>query len=363
MCFELSEESKAIQRLMRSLVERYAAPMEAKLLREEEITVEERRVARNAVVEVGLMNADLSTINNVVVTEENSRYLVSLPLREDPGEVDAPDYGKPRWPVAFLQTEPSGGSDPGNNMQTTAVRDGDNWIINGAKTFITGAATADEMLIMAVTDPQKRQHGGITQFRIPRDTPGVTIGRKIRVLGRENNQLGPYEVFLDNVVVPHSAVVGQVGAGFRIAQGMLSNARMNIGARAVGIAQRCYDMMVEHVKDRVLFGTPLAEKQAIQSMIVDTYVDVHTTRLLVYDAACKNDRGQDTRVEAGLVKFIGSEMVGRVVDRAIQVHGGYGVTYDLPFAHWYTSLRPMRVYEGPTEVQKFQVVARHLLRR
>ncbi len=360
MSFELSEESRMLQQLVRSLVLRYAAPLEAKILRDEPVTDEDMAPARSAVKDAGLLNPDLSTIDNVVVTEENSRYLVSLPIHEMFRET-GPDGRTIRF--AFAQTEPSGGSDPGNNMQTTAVRDGDNWVINGAKTFITGADVAEVIYVMAVTDPEKRQHGGISQFRVPRDTPGVTVGRRIRVLGRENTTLGPHEVFFDNVVVPHSAVVGSEGTGFRIAQRMLSNQRMNIGARSIGIAQRCYDMMVEYSKSRVLFGTPLAEKQAIQSMIVDTYVDVHTTRLLVWDAAFKNDRGLDTRVEAGLVKFIGSEMVHRVVDRAIQVHGGYGVSFDLPFAHWYTSIRPMRVYEGPTEVQKYQVVARYLLQR
>jgi len=139
--------------------------------------------------------------------------------------------------------------------------------------------------------------------------------------------------------------------------------RMNIGAQCVGIASRCYDMMVTYAKERVLFGEPIAAKQAVQAMIVDSYVDVHTTRLVTYDAAWKYDQGHDTRVEAGMVKLIGSEMVARVVDRAIQVHGGYGVTTELPFAHWYNRIRPMRVYEGPTEVQKFQILARALLHR
>jgi len=360
MTFELPEETKMIQQLMKSLVLRYAAPLEPQVLRGEPVTDDDLAPAAKAVREAGLITPDLSTIDNVVITEENSRYLVSLPIQQQFREV-GPD-GK-TIKTAFAQTEPSGGSDPGNNMQTVARRDGDNWIINGSKTFITNAAEADVIIVMAVTDTDKRQHGGISQFRVPRGTPGVTVGRRIRVLGFENPVMGPFELFLDDVVVPHSALVGNEGTGFRTAQRMLSNARMNIGARSVGVAQRCYDMMVDHVKSRVLFGTPLAEKQAIQGMIVDTFVDVHTTRLLVWDAAFKNDSGADTRVEAGLVKFIGSEMVGRVVDRAIQVHGGYGVSYDLPFAHWYTSLRPMRVYEGPTEVQKYQVVARHLLQR
>ena len=122
-------------------------------------------------------------------------------------------------------------------------------------------------------------------------------------------------------------------------------------------------MMRDYVRERVLFGEPIVAKQAVQGMLVDSWIDIHTTRLVVYDAAWKNDQEQDVRVEAGLVKLLGSEMVGRVVDRAIQIHGGYGVTTELPFAHWYNRVRAMRVYEGPTEVQKYQVVARALLRQ
>jgi len=136
---------------------------------------------------------------------------------------------------------------------------------------------------------------------------------------------------------------------------------MNIGAKAVGIASRCVEMMIEHAKTRVAFGEPLARKQAVQASIVDSWVDVHQTRLVVHHAAWKNDRGEDTRIEAGLVKFLGSEMVGRVVDRAMQLHGASGMAMDSPLAHWHSDVRPMRVFEGPTDVQRYRVVARALL--
>jgi len=156
-------------------------------------------------------------------------------------------------------------------------------------------------------------------------------------------------------------VIGEPGSGFSAAQELLSGARMNIGAGAVGIADRCVKMMIEHAKNRVVFGEPLARKQAVQGMIVDSWVDVHQMRLVVYHAAWKNDCGEDTRIEAGMVKFLASEMVGRVVDRAIQIHGAMGTAMELPLAHWYERVRMMRIYEGATEVQKYQVVARALL--
>ena len=170
-----------------------------------------------------------------------------------------------------------------------------------------------------------------------------------------------HELVFDSVKVSAENVVGEPGSGFGAAQGLLSRARMNIGARAVGIAARCVEMMIEHAKNRVVFGEPLARKQAVQAMIVDSWVDVHQTRLVIHHAAWKNDRGEDTRIEAGMVKFLGSEMVGRVVDRAIQIHGAMGATMELPLAHWYDRVRMMRIYEGATEVQKYQVVARALL--
>ncbi len=383
MDFELPEHTRAIKSLVRQLVERHSLPMEARFLRGEAITEEERRAASKAATAVGLWGlslskelggAELSTVDNVVVTEENNRTLFPIQFEGHATFLEACE-GEQRerylMPVlrgekrmAFAQTEPSGGSDPGNQMQTRAVRDGDDWVINGSKVFITGAGEADFLVVMAVTDPARRQHGGITAFLVDRGTPGYNLVRKIPIMRASQTEwVGPWELYFDNCRVPPSQILGGEGMGFRLAQRGLSTARMNIGAQCVGIADRCYEMMVSYAKQRVLFGEPIAAKQSIQAMIVDSYVDVHTTRLVTLDAAWKNDQGQDTRVEAGLVKLLGSEMVARVVDRAIQVHGGYGVTTELPFAHWYNRIRPMRVYEGPTEVQKYQVVARALLHK
>jgi alkylation response protein AidB-like acyl-CoA dehydrogenase len=259
---------------------------------------------------------------------------------------------------AFAQTEPSGGSDPGGQIRTMARRKGAGWVINGSKVFISGVEHAHFFIVVALTDAARRQHGGITLFLVDRDMPGVRIGRVIPMIGRRKT----HELFFDDVEVSDDNMVGAPGSGFASAQGLLSKARMNIGAKAIGIGQRCVEMMIAHAKERVAFGEPLARKQAVQSMIVDSWVDVHQTRLVTYHAAWKQDRGEDTRVEAGLVKFLGSEMVGRVVDRALQLHGASGVSLDSPLAHWHSDVRSMRIFEGPTDVQRFQVVARALLR-
>ena len=352
-------------------------PLEHKLLRGETITPADLVPGRAAAKKAGLWGlslpkeyggADLSTLDNVVIAEENERCLVPLAfggrvpgflLRLNERQKEKYFYpvlkGEKRY--AFAQTEPSGGSDPGGQIRTTATRNANGWVINGTKVFISRVTIADFFIVVALTDRERRQHGGITLFLVDRDAPGVSIGRAIPMLGGRTT----HELFFDNVEVSDDAVVGKPGSGFASAQRLLSKARMNIGAKAVGIAARCVEMMITQAKSRVAFGEVLARKQAVQAMIVDSWVDVHQTRLVTYHAAWKNDRGQDTRVEAGMVKFLGSEMVGRVVDRAMQLHGAAGTALDSPLAHWHNEVRAMRIFEGPTEVQRYQVVARALL--
>ncbi len=378
MEFDLPEETRALKALVRQLVETHQMPLEHKLLRGETITPADLVPGRAAAKKAGLWGlslpkeyggADLSTLDNVVIAEENERCLVPLAfggrvpgflLRLNDRQKEKYFYpvlnGEKRY--AFAQTEPSGGSDPGGQIRTTATRNADGWVINGTKVFISRVAIADFFIVVALTDRERRQHGGITLFLVDRDAPGVTIGRAIPMLGGRTT----HELFFDNVEVADDAVVGKPGSGFASAQRLLSKARMNIGAKAVGIAARCVEMMIAQAKSRVAFGEVLARKQAVQAMIVDSWVDVHQTRLVTYHAAWKNDRGEDTRVEAGMVKFLGSEMVGRVVDRAMQLHGAAGTALDSPLAHWHNEVRAMRIFEGPTEVQRYQVVARALLR-
>jgi len=375
--FELPEETRALKDLVRRLVEKYQMPLEQKLLRGEKVTPEDLKPGRAAAKEAGLWGlelpkewggAALSTLDNVVVTEENERCLVPLSfggrvprfllrLSEEQKQKYLHPILSEQKHYAFAQTEPSGGSDPGGQIRTTAVRKGAGWVINGSKVFISAVERADFFVVVAVTDPEKRQHGGISLFLVDRDMPGVTVGRAVPMIGRRVT----HELYFSEVEVPDENMIGKQGTGSSSAQALLSGARMNIGAKAVGIASRCVEMMIEHAKTRVAFGEPLARKQAVQASIVDSWVDVHQTRLVVHHAAWKNDRGEDTRIEAGLVKFLGSEMVGRVVDRAMQLHGASGMAMDSPLAHWHSDVRPMRVFEGPTDVQRYRVVARALL--
>lgn len=381
---QLPEHTRAIKALMRRLSNDYSMPLERKLLAGERITEDEQAAATQAATDVGLWGlnlskemggADVSTLDNVVITEENYRTLCPIEFGGDPSILEA-CTGEQRerylYPlirgearIAFAQTEPSGGSDPGNQMRTRAVREGDDWVLNGTKVFITDVDRADFVIVMAITDNEKRQRGGVSAFIVEKNTPGFHLVRPIPVMRAavHDEPLRQWELLFEDCRVPNDQLLGEPGAGFELSQRFLGKVRFNMGTRGIGIADRCLEMMIAQANNRVLFGEPLARKQAIQGMIVDSWIDIHTTRLVAYDAAAKNDAGDDIRVEAGMVKLLGTEMVGRVVDRAIQVHGGYGVTTELPFAYWHNRIRQMRIVDGPSEVHKYQVIARALLRR
>lgn len=257
----------------------------------------------------------------------------------------------------FGQTEPDAGSDPGS-MRTTAVRDGDDYVINGVKRFITGAGEADFIQLMAATDRAKGSRGGISCFIIDMNTPGVKLGTQYETMMGDK----PWEVILDNVRVSARRLVGKEGEGFKLGQRWLGAGRLRHGARALGVAQRSIEMMVRYAKQRVTFGKPLADRQAIQWMIADSYIELHAARLMVYHAAAKADSGADYRMEAYTAKYYADEMAFQVVDRCMQVHGGIGLTTDLPIEHMWRSQRSTRITEGASEVMKM-VIARGVLRQ
>ena len=193
-------------------------------------------------------------------------------------------------------------------------------------------------------------------FAVGKDNPGMSA-RPVRMLGDTMT----HQLTFSDCEVDELALIGLEGGGFMGAQKALSNARFMVGARALGIAQRSYEMMVEHAKERVVFDSPLAEKQGIQGMVVDSWTAIQQNRLLLYTCAEKADRGDDTRVEAAMVKMLCTEMAQQIIDRAIQIFGAAGCTYESPLAHWYDYQRLSRIFEGPTEVHKYRVLARHLL--
>jgi acyl-CoA dehydrogenase len=255
----------------------------------------------------------------------------------------------------FAQTEPDAGSDPGS-MRTTAVRDGNFYVINGTKRFITRAEYADFAQVMAATDRAKGSHGGISCFIVDMNTPGV------KITARHETMMGdrPCEILFDNVRIPASHLVGEEGGGFKLGQKFLGAGRILHCARSLGVAERCLEMSVSYAKQRVTFGKPLSERQAIQFMLVDAYTEMKAARLMIYEAATKMDAGEDVRVDLYVMKGFVDEMAFRVVDRCMQIHGGIGLTTELPIEKFWRQQRGFCITEGVTEVMKM-ATARHIL--
>jgi alkylation response protein AidB-like acyl-CoA dehydrogenase len=255
----------------------------------------------------------------------------------------------------FGLTEPSGGSDPARAIRTKAVRDGDDWVITGSKIFISGADGADFGIVFARTDASQGR-GGITCFIVDADTPGFHVRRVVHTL-----RSGHYgtELQFEDARVPHANVLGAVNGGFAIANDRLTRQRIPYAAGCLGVAIRAQELSIEYAKQRETFGAALSTRQAIQWMVVDNEIDIRTARWAILAAACKAAKGEPFRTEAAMAKLLASEGASRVVDRAIQIHGGYGVTKDFPFERWYRELRIRRIGEGTSEVQRI-VMARDL---
>jgi acyl-CoA dehydrogenase len=259
--------------------------------------------------------------------------------------------------ICFAQTEPDAGSDPAG-METRAVKDGDHWIINGTKRFITGAKSADYAQVIAVTDPEKRARGGVTCFIVDMKAPGVTLERLWPTMMGDT----PGQILFENARVPDANIIGGLGQGFAIAQSWIQEGRIRgHGARPVGIASRALDMMIEYSKIRTTFGRPLSDRQAIQFMIADSAMELHACRLMVYECAWRHDRGEDVRQLSYMTKIMCAEMVSRVVDRSIQVHGGLGLMRELPLEWWYRQVRSIRITEGTPEVLRWRL-AEHIIK-
>ena len=258
--------------------------------------------------------------------------------------------------ACFAQTEPDAGSDPGG-MRTTAVRDGDHYVINGVKRFISHAKDADFMQLMAATDRAKGSRGGISCFIVDMDAPGVKLTTQYRTMMGDE----PWEIVLENVRVPVSHRVGEEGDGFRHAQQWLNAGRVRHGASALGVTERCLELATAYAKQRATFGRPLSDRQSIQWMLADMYVELQAGRLLVYKAATRLDRGEEAREDAYVCKYFCDEMAFKAADMCMQIHGGIGLTTDLPIEKFWRQRRSFRITEGATEVMKM-VIARHVLK-
>ena len=373
--YEFNEQTRAVVDLVHRLVEQYQMPLEQRMLRGEALTLKDYEPGMRAAKEVGLWalrapkefgGAQLCLVDRLAVIEENSRCLA--PLRFDGHTfqslfaltgvqkeryLDPILEGRKHW--SFAQTEPGGGADPTRAVATTARRDGESWVINGSKIWITSFDEADLVFVVARTDKSAGSKG-ISMFAVDSSNPGL-IAREVPMLGG----MKTHQLTFEDCRVDELSLVGGEGRGLEGAQVGLTSARFEVAAAALGVAQRAYEMMVSYAKERVAFGGLLADKQAVQAMIVDSWIELQQNRLMLYRCAERADGNSDVRIEAGLVKMQCTEMVGRVLDRAIQVHGAAGCTYESPLAWWYDRQRMARIYEGPTEVHKYRLLARHLL--
>jgi (R)-benzylsuccinyl-CoA dehydrogenase len=389
MDFTLPEELRMLRDTVARFVKQEMIPLEKEVIRREAergltdaplIAPDvEQELARKA-KEIGLYGIDvpeeyggqnLGMLAKAVVIEE-MKYSITpfiLPpdspnlwmLREtckgDQIQKYLLPYASGEKKSAIAITEPGAGSDPAG-MKTRAEYKNGKWVINGQKTFISGARKADFLIVMAVTDASKGSRGGMTAFVVDQGTDGLSIPSVFNTVGEH----APYAVFFDNVEVGEDKVLGSIGQGFAPMQNRLGVRRMEIACRAMGYARRCLDLMIPQANERKTFGAPLADRQAVQWAIADSWQEMEMVRWITWRLAWKMDQGEKNwRREAAMVKLQGSEMVGRVVDRAMQLFGGMGMTKDMPLEYIYRACRPFRIYEGPSEIHRW-FIARDLLR-
>lgn len=261
----------------------------------------------------------------------------------------------------FSMTEPEvSGADP-TGLKTTAVLDGDEWVIDGRKWFSTGAEGAAFGIVMAVTDPDAEVHRKMSQIIVPADAKGIEI-EAVPVFGHRGRGWSTHcEVRYTRVRVPRENLLGERGDGFLIAQRRLGPGRIHHVMRWLGQMQRAFELMCTRALERQVFGGPLAEKQTVQNWIADSAAEIQACRLMTYDAAHKIDAGEDARVEISLIKFYAATALSNVVDRAVQVHGGLGLTDRSPLSHMYVMARGGHIYDGPDEVHRM-VVSRRILK-
>ena len=381
MDFKLPEELQMLQQNLRRYVDNEMIPYERETLNGIELKPEWREKFQDGMKKLGLWMMDvpeeyggpgLSLLAKSIVWQELGRT-IALPAREDgitgpqvrhilfqlQGEMREKYLmptlrGEKR--ACFAQTEPDAGSDPGG-MRTTAVLEGDHYVINGVKRFITGAGKSDYMQLMAATDRSKGSRGGISCFIVDMNTPGVKLTAQYETMMGDK----PWEIVLDNVRVPVSHRVGEEGKGFGLAQKWLGAGRVKHGSRALGVAERSLEMAVKYSHQRSTVGKPLAERQGIQWQLTDIWMNLDVATLLVRRAASLIDDGQEARVEAYHCKYFADEMAFAAIDRCMQIHGGIALTTDLPIERMWRQQRSYRITEGASEVMR-TVIARHVMK-
>jgi len=374
----LPDELVMLQRSVRQFVDEQLAPLERQIEEKDEIP----RSVIDAMAGMGLFGLGFreevggqgfGKLGYCVAVEQLARTNASLwnviggsaglcGTAIDIGGPDAvrrrylPDLLAARTIGAYGLSEPGAGSDAGS-LKTTARRQGDVYVIDGAKTFITNAPIADLFVIFATLDP-KLGSKAITAFVVERDTPGLEVGPNDEKMGLHGSTTA--QLFFHEMRVPAAQRVGEEGKGFAVALATLDHGRLGLAAHAVGAAQHLLEASVAHAKARTQFGRPIGSNQAIQWMLADAAMEIHAARLMVYDAASRADRGERVSDRASMAKLFASELLGRVADAAVQIHGGMGYMRELWIERAYRDARIYRIYEGTSEIQRM-VIAQGLL--
>ncbi len=384
MNFELDDDHRMLRDLVQKFVAQELMPLEAAVMEREtsgqdaDLSPEERQRIDAVSKDLGLWSLDApaevgglgmphvalvavnealgSTVAKYTLPPDSPNLrMLATTVNERQREAYLAPYARGETISAIGISEPGAGSDPAG-MQTRAVRDGDDWVINGRKIWITRAAEADFTILMAITDPEKRARGGMSAFLVDRGTPGFNVLRRIPMLGGEYT----YEVLLEDCRVPGWKLLGTEGQGFGPMQVRLGTRRMEMAAWCIGAAQRALDMMRDYAPQRKTFGHKLSERQSVQWWVADAAMQIHATRLMAYDCAWKLDNGIDVRNEISMLKIFATEMAQQVVDNAMQCFGGMGMTREMPLHLFSGRIRTMRIYDGPSEVHRM-VVARNLM--
>jgi acyl-CoA dehydrogenase len=261
--------------------------------------------------------------------------------------------------TSFALTEPEAGSDSAA-VQTRAVRDGDDYVLNGSKRYITNAGKASLFTVMARTDPEKKGAAGVSAFLVPRDLPGLSVSKPEKKMGQQGAHI--HDVIFENVRVPAENRLGAEGEGFKVAMQVLDKGRLHISAVCIGVAERLIADIVAYAAERKQFGQPIASFQLIQGMIADCKTEALAARALTLETARKRDAGLGVTLEASASKYFASEMVGRVADKAVQIFGGAGYVADYGIERLYRDVRIFRIYEGTSQIQQV-VIARETMKR
>ena len=270
-----------------------------------------------------------------------------------------PKLATGEWLASFALTEPDAGSDAAS-LRTTAIRDGDVYVVNGTKRYITNAPQATLFTLMARTNPQDKTAGGVSAFILDAKSPGITLGKIDQKMGQKGAHT--CDVIFENVRVPASHLIGgREGQGFKTAMKVLEKGRIHLAAVCVGVAQRILNDALRYAVDRKQFGQSIADFQLVQAMLADSKAELYAAECMVIDAARKRDEGRNVATEASCCKMFASEMCGRVADRAVQILGGAGYLSEYGIERFYRDVRLFRLYEGTTQIQQL-IIARNMVR-